>query len=489
VVSLAGINHVEGFVYDTATADLILVGSYEEGRAPLTLDDLVVALRARFRYNQWPLVSIDPTLETQKTQMQHVRFEGGVHETAFGQTMFDADYRLKQMGMGLVEPGIAGLKTYWDRSVEEMEAWIGAGQREVNSRFWFYPINPHVVVREGVCVVRGLKVGVFTEVLGAKIDGKPVEDLKGFKLEVADAFAKDVSDRFDELCRAQPSFNRLRGLQELVAVSKALEELGERPELSWWLERYPLEKVGTPKEVKVLRRRYESNRGWFEVSGGVHLTALAMRLNAGDVRALRDAVLNRRPSPDALTWRFIAAQWIIDIPPGQVKPEDIASLFQQAVFLYEQKRYEDAIALWDTILRSNPGNIQVLFNKGVTLIGMNEPQKAIAVYDEVIRRFGDAAEPGIREVVAKAMFNKGVTLGKMNRPHDEIAVYDEVIRRFGDAAVPGIREVAAKAMFNKGVGLYYLKRYQEARKAFEEASKLGAPDAPRALEMLRREGH
>lgn len=150
VFTLAGINHVEGFVYDKESGDLILVGQHEEGRAPLTLDDLVVALRARFRYNEWPLVSINPTPETEKTKVQHVRFAGGIHETEFGQAMFDADYRLKQMGMGLVEPGISGLRTTWERRVAEADSGTLTGQREVESRLWFYPINPHVVVREGV---------------------------------------------------------------------------------------------------------------------------------------------------------------------------------------------------------------------------------------------------------------------------------------------------------------------------------------------------
>jgi hypothetical protein len=103
--------------------------------------------------------------------------------------MFEADYRLKEMGMGLQPAGIEGMRTYWDRSVEEIDGGMGTGERNINSRFWFYPINPHVVVREGVCVVRGLKVGVFTEVMGAKIDGRPVEDLKVFKDQTGDAFA------------------------------------------------------------------------------------------------------------------------------------------------------------------------------------------------------------------------------------------------------------------------------------------------------------
>jgi len=155
VLRLAGMNRVAGFVYDTESKDLILVGQREGGRAPVSLDDLVVALRARLRYNQWPLVSIDPTPETERTQTQHVRFEGGIQETAFGRAMYDADYRLKQMCMRLEEPGIEGLKTYWDRGVEEVKTGADPGEREINSRFWFYPTNPHVVVRQGVCVFEG----------------------------------------------------------------------------------------------------------------------------------------------------------------------------------------------------------------------------------------------------------------------------------------------------------------------------------------------
>ena len=56
----------------------------------------MVALRARFIHGKWPLVSIDPTEETKKTDMQIVRFEGGIEETQFGQDLFDADYRLKE---------------------------------------------------------------------------------------------------------------------------------------------------------------------------------------------------------------------------------------------------------------------------------------------------------------------------------------------------------------------------------------------------------
>jgi len=77
VFNLGGITAIKGLVYDRKTGDVILVGQRDPKRAKLTLDDFVVALRARFIYRKWPLVSIDPTPQTKETNMQIVRFEGG----------------------------------------------------------------------------------------------------------------------------------------------------------------------------------------------------------------------------------------------------------------------------------------------------------------------------------------------------------------------------------------------------------------------------
>ena len=74
VLNLGGITAITGLVYDRESDDIILVGERNPKRAPLTLDDFVVALRARFIHGKWPLVSIDPTEETKTTGMQVVRF-------------------------------------------------------------------------------------------------------------------------------------------------------------------------------------------------------------------------------------------------------------------------------------------------------------------------------------------------------------------------------------------------------------------------------
>ena len=45
--------------------------------------------------------------------------------------------------------------------------------------------------------------------------------------------------------------------------------------------------------------------------------------------------------------------------------------------------------------------------------------------------------------------NAAIRLGTLERSADEIAVYDEVVARFGAAAEPALREQVARALVNK----------------------------------------
>ena len=75
-------------------------------------------------------------------------------------------------------------------------------------------------------------------------------------------------------------------------------------------------------------------------------------------------------------------------------------------------------------------------NKGVLFHVMNRPEDALAVWDEVIRRFGKSETPGLVELVAKTLVNKGAVLHALNRPEDALVACDEVARRFGESEVP-----------------------------------------------------
>jgi tetratricopeptide (TPR) repeat protein len=90
-----------------------------------------------------------------------------------------------------------------------------------------------------------------------------------------------------------------------------------------------------------------------------------------------------------------------------------------------------------------------LVNKGIALGELKRHEEAMAVFDEVVRRFGEATEPDLRERVARALVSKGVVLGQLKRHEEEITVYDEVVRRFGEATEPGLREQVRRARANK----------------------------------------
>lgn len=121
--------------------------------------------------------------------------------------------------------------------------------------------------------------------------------------------------------------------------------------------------------MKVLRRKHDGQRGWLEVSGGVHLTALARRLKAGDVTALREAVIGIRPSHKALTWGFVVDEWVIPIPNSSSGSKDMdresaAEMYAHGFFLFNHRQYDLAIAYWRQVARSYPGMGEIYYHIG-----------------------------------------------------------------------------------------------------------------------------
>lgn len=45
---------------------------------------------------------------------------------------------------------------------------------------------------------------------------------------------------------------------------------------------------------------------------------------------------------------------------------------------------------------------------------------------------------------------QGLRLGRLNRSEDAIGAFDEVVRRFGQASEPALRDVAAMALKKRG---------------------------------------
>ena len=143
---LGGITKPWAVVLDAENNDWILVGERDPKSSVLTLDDWVVALRARFIHPEKdPGVTIDPRpckacVKSGKKEgcshstKQDVRFFGGIEDTHFGQVCYEADWLVKKIGLSLEKLQVKKIKSYFDLSIEQARN-SGASSTKVSSRF------------------------------------------------------------------------------------------------------------------------------------------------------------------------------------------------------------------------------------------------------------------------------------------------------------------------------------------------------------------
>lgn len=296
IATLGGMTRLLGLVYDRDGHQVILIGRVESARAVIDLDSLVVAMRAVMIWQQWPLVSIDPTVETAATGQQAVRLEGGIADSRFGQDFLLADVRLKRLGLGLeTSDGLERISYFRLRVAQALRE---TRRSEGRSRFWFYAIDPGLEQRDDVFLIRRLALGVRAET--RSLSGRdPAADPS------ADEFARAVTDSFTDLCREFADLDRLQSLYEMVAVSRGMQMIPEAVS-DYWLKQYAVAVTPTPRTFAVVGReeRVDSPAGprYLEVRSGIQFRALTVRLLDGDVTALKEAVLLSRPSPRRLVW-------------------------------------------------------------------------------------------------------------------------------------------------------------------------------------------
>jgi tetratricopeptide (TPR) repeat protein len=388
---LGGISKPTAIVYEPESDDWILVGERDEKSSILTLDDWVVALRARFLHgDEDPGVTIEPGEDAFHATRQSVRFFGGVEKTNFGKVCLDADWLMKKIGLGLENVPTKKLRTYYELAQEEAK---GAGEikRDVLSRFWFLPIISRVNVldSDNVILLERFKMGVFTELLAVKINDEPITDLSDFAHYPSEEFARSFSENYTSLRETWEVLNTLQGLTRLAALAKGLTQAIWKPEIHFWLSEYPVALVDTLEDKGVEVLSNSSTETGITISGGAQLAALAMRLG-GDASAFRELVLISKRDSNVLVWEFQID--LIDdrpvgvkLPPGLSDPNQLWPLWTQANFLSTKERYDDAIRLYDEILHYVPECYDVYLNRGVAYDNLELIDQSLADYSSAIK--------------------------------------------------------------------------------------------------------
>ncbi len=299
-----------GLVYDEESKDLILIGEVDATKNVITIDDIAVVMRAVLKHGKPPLVSIDRTTDTDRTNKQAVRFEGGIENTQVGRDLLDADVVLKKMGLGLLSTELWGVRSYAAMSAEE---WKTNGREEaICSRFWFVP-SEHSQVGEipGVAVLdEVIHIEVRTELLG----GVGKEKTSNIRDVIGDRFAASVAAGLDDVATANPVLRRLDPLFRLSGlmqgVAKWQKHGGESviPNVTFWQDEFPVKTVETKPEFDLLKskpfeRQSNGSKLTMTVDGGIDMTMLiAEWRDNGSLKAFKQLVLAARPKDKPLTW-------------------------------------------------------------------------------------------------------------------------------------------------------------------------------------------
>lgn len=102
----------------------------------------------------------------------------------------------------------------------------------------------------------------------------------------------------------------------------------------------------------------------------------------------------------------------------------IAVIFVLMTFLlvydlkYKMDKYQEAVAIYDDSLKTNPQDTISWNNKGAALISINEYQEAIECFDKALK---------IHPKDAAALHNKGVSLEKLGKHQEAIKYYDQAL--------------------------------------------------------------
>ncbi len=307
LTGLGGITRPLGFVYDPAARDLILIGRAEEAAPCLSLDDLVVCLRALLAHAQAPELDMRTVPQTSSTGRLVVIYRGGIQGTPLGRLFAACDLRLKLFLLGMETMGSISPPSYWDLVLADLRA---RGVYSIGStKFWLYPREADISWRDGVCVITRLAVGVQAQV--TTLDG---DTILGARDELGNQFASRLAGVWETLARRYPQdFGLLEGAFRLVAVARGVKQMnlqdawcfGSVPTPSSSAKRRPKSRCAGAS-VRFWSTGGSSRPAW---KAAFSPRALTWRLHGGDVAALRSVVLASRPAADSLVWKVPIEAW------------------------------------------------------------------------------------------------------------------------------------------------------------------------------------
>lgn len=285
----------EGFVTDLAGETI----GTTTGQAVLSLDDLIVAMRAYAPDTQgvnFVGVSIDPTAEGLKNYKEYIASVGtnlaninlgtlipGMQQalgkqnvtvtgispkTNFAKVLVEADYRMKLIGIGLEQP-LVRIPSYTEKS---------RGGSKALQRWFFTPNYECVKMSEdGLAmelVGEGVKLIGESELVTR--DGGRVQT--GGEDSASRMFTTTFTKKYPELAKRTPVYAQLRNQIDMLIAAAYIQEYDLYGQANWDLgvfndeSRYPVEVLNAPTQVETaVNAVWKGSRLVTPIGGGVSI--------------------------------------------------------------------------------------------------------------------------------------------------------------------------------------------------------------------------
>ncbi len=314
VACLGGLTRIEYVLVYPDKKDIVLVGPAEpwklhesgypvgikSGKPVILLDDLIVAMRTAFGPQRTVIsCSIDPTAEgiqrlrsfarsrqggadparlsaafEQLLGNQVVTITGVPENTHFARVLVAADFRMKQISMGVEPAPVAGLPSF-----PTLVSSSGRVPGNMMPRWWLAPDYEPLLRDESGLTWKFQKAGVKTMV-EADLRGATGEREK--IVEAAPVYRKWadlMTARYEELSKADPVFGQVRNCMDLATVAALIanERLLEKANLALptILGNDGVKPAELPPAKYVPAKSVfgRVGRNWMFVTGGVEINA------------------------------------------------------------------------------------------------------------------------------------------------------------------------------------------------------------------------
>jgi len=157
---------------------------------------------------------------------------------------------------------------------------------------------------------------------------------------------------------------------------------------------------------------------------------------------------------------------VMSIPVTYASGNDTLALFAKGATLFRSGKYQEALTVFDEVLKINSKLAPAWIGKGMALGSLKKHQKALIAFDRALT---------INPKLAPAWHGKGMALGFLGKYQEALIAFDRALT---------INSKLAATWVSKGMVLTKLGKNQEAHAAFDKAEEI-EPKLADAIERVR----